>query len=284
MENIVMTGVTSGFGIDWLYGLDANPEVTFFLLVRNKQKYTDLIAEQPLNNKAHIIECDLRSFDAIRAAVDHIKQLTDTVDTLVNNAGLWSDQPLSESIDNIESTLAVNHLAPYLLTGLLLPLLELAMQPRIINTASFRHKDANIDTQDIQLRLRFNAEQAYCNSKLYSVLFTQKLTKVLANTHIEAVCFDPGIVDTPMLRQGFPKSLVFVYPLFKRLIARSPAKGAETGIYLSNKANQIKNGGYYKDINLKNTSQLAKDPAIVEWLWKQSEKLSRYTYPVSQPV
>lgn len=237
MENIVITGATSGFGVNWLYLLDKTKKCRFFVLGRDKARFDKLTRSQPLQNKVSFIQCELDSLVSIGNTVDEIKKKAGAVDYLINNAGVWSSDDITMSKDDIELTLAVNQLAPYVLTGKLLPLLKKSESASIINTASFRHKDAKVALHDIELRHNFDAEQAYCNSKLYTVLFTKKLAFLLRDRNISVNCFDPGIVDTPMLAQAFPKYLRSVFPLFKRLFARTPDKGAETGVFLTDKTN-----------------------------------------------
>lgn len=282
MKKVVISGVTSGFGIEWLYQLDLEIQAEFFVLARNREKFERLIRSRPLNNTVHLIECDFGSLASTDNAASKIGSLTEDVDILINNAGVWSADEITFSNDGIEITFAVNQLAPFVLTGKLLPLLEASSSARIVNTASFRHSDAIVNKTDIQLKDNFNAQLAYCNSKLYSVLFTQKLAKVLSNSNITVNCFDPGIVDTPMLEQAFPKKLSFLYSFFKRFIARTPEKGAETGVYLSISENcDGVSGQYFKDRKSKEVSKIAQDNALESWLWEESEKLSGYVFPQS---
>jgi len=282
MEKIVISGVTSGFGVEWLYELDVKKNAEIFVLARNENKFNALIKHRPLKNKVHFIECDFSSLKSIESAVGKIILLTESIDLLINNAGVWSGENIEFSQDGVEITFAVNQLAPYFLTGKLLPLLKKSPQSKIVNTASFRHSDAKIDKNDIELRNNFNAELAYCNSKLFSILFTKHLARRLSGSTVSVNCFDPGIVDTPMLKQSFPKKLSFLYPLVRRFIARPPKKGAETGVFLSNlETNKGISGEYFKDNKVKKVSVLAENESMAEWLWHQSRELSGYAYPDS---
>ena len=280
MQRIVITGVTSGFGQQWLYELDKQNEIEFFVVARNQSKLDNMLVQRPLRNPVQLIQCDLLSIDSITAAVQQIRNSTDSIDILVNNAGHWSGDAIEYSADGIESTLAVNQIAPFVLTGKLLPLLLKASNPRVVNTASFRHRDATPNRDDIQLTKSFNAERAYCNSKLFCVLFTQSAAARLSASGITVNCFDPGIVDTPMLKQAFPKKLRLLYPLVRRLIARTPHKGAETGVFLSvsSKYSGI-TGEYFKDQKTKRTSKLSKDKSLALWLWEETERLSGFSFP-----
>ncbi|MCF6437500.1 SDR family NAD(P)-dependent oxidoreductase [Pseudoalteromonas sp. MMG022] len=281
---IVISGATSGFGVAWLRELDDTQQAEFFVLARDRQKFDALVAQHPLKNPVHFICCDLSSLASIERASGVLRQTVESVDVLINNAGVYAKDALELSSDNIEMTFAVNQLAPYYLTGKLLPLLCQSAQPRIVNTASFRHSDAKLNTSDIELISQFNAENAYCNSKLFTILFTRYLAELLKDTTISVNCFDPGMVDTPMLRQAFPKSLLFLYPLVRRLIARSCEKGAQTGVFLSiADACDGVTGQYFKDKKVKKTSKQAYSKALARWLWRECERLSGYCYPTLSP-
>jgi NAD(P)-dependent dehydrogenase (short-subunit alcohol dehydrogenase family) len=279
MKIIVITGVTSGFGKEWLYELDQQPSIKFFVLARSANKFKGMLLDRPLKNESELILCDFLSMNSIHDAAQNILKKARRVDVLVNNAGHWSVPLYTKSKDGIESTLAVNHIAPFLLTGLLLPLLKISDCARLVNTASFRHKDAKLNQKDIQLKTNFNAELAYCNSKLFNVLFTKTLARKLKDTHISVNCFDPGIVDTPMLSKGMPSWLKLAYPLIRIVVARPPKKGAETGIYLSI-SDEVKHhtGQYFKDKKLINVSRLAELQSTQEWLWRASVEITQFEY------
>lgn len=280
MQTIAISGVTSGFGTEWLYALDSQLTSKFFILVRNIAKFHNLIKNRPLKNTFQIVECDFMNLSSVKNAATCIASKTESLSMLINNAGVWSNADITLSKDNVEQTFAVNQLASYVLTGCLLPLLSRSREGRIVNTASFRHKDAKVNKQDIELRDSFNAEQAYCNSKLFNVLFTRYLAENYSSNGIVSYCFDPGIVDTPMLKQGFPKHLSFIYPAFRKIIARSPKKGAETGIYLCTESSEnLVSGEYYKNMRTKPVSNQAKNKDLAEWLWMQCEQISGFTYP-----
>lgn len=281
MRNIVMTGVTSGLGIDWLCELAKAKEDKIFALARNRDKFDEMKQFKNLGENVVFTQCDLSSLSSIMQAIESIEREVDEVHLLINNAGVFAQEKIENSMDNIEMTLAVNQIAPFYLTGKLLPLMRRANTAQIVNTASFRHKDAVIDTADIQLKSGFDPERAYCNSKLYSVLFTKKLGKDLAGSKITVACFDPGIVDTPMLDQAFPGRIKFILPIFRKLIARSTRKGAETGLFLSQPKDESASndsGAYFKDCKPIEVSASARDEELQNWLWSESERLSGISY------
>lgn len=274
-KHIVMTGATSGFGIEWIRKVDKEVQADFFVLARSKNKFDELIQQSTFQNTLHFIPCDLSSFQSIKDAVTLISKSINHIDVLINNAGVWSHDSRPTSKEGIELTFAVNHLAPFLLTQKLLPLLNNAAAPRVINTASFRHTDAVLSRQDMQLKNAFTAEKAYCNSKLFTILFTKTLAKKAPNIHVS--CFDPGIVDTHMLYEALPKKMLWLYPIIRRFIARTPQKGAQTGIQLTLSTHaQTESGGYYKDNKFGQLSQKAQDNSLAIWLWDESEKLIQF--------
>lgn len=282
-RKILITGVTSGFGVEWLYGLDAHESKTFggselFVVARNKEKFETMNADRPLKCKTHFIGCDLASQSSVKKAAASVMALTDHLDVLINNAGVFAGDTRQVTEDDVEVTLGVNQLAPYLLTGLLLPLLHAAPQGRIVNTASFRHSDAKISYDDIEMQQSYSAEQAYCNSKLYTVLFTQQLAERLKGSGVTATCFDPGIVDTPMLDLAFPKAIRFLLPIFRRFAARTPEKGAETGLYLSvAKDGALQSGRYFHNKKTKALAKVANNTSA-SWLWQECERLTGFEY------
>lgn len=281
MRNVVMTGVTSGLGIDWLCELAKYKEDKIFALARNQTKFNEIKKCNYLGENVIFTQCDLSSLSSIMQAVENIERKVDKVHLLINNAGVFAKEKIENSMDNIEMTLAVNQIAPFYLTGKLLPLLRSANTAKIVNTASFRHKDAVIDRGDIELKSGFDPERAYCNSKLYSVLFTKKLVRNLLNSNVSVACFDPGIVDTPMLDLAFPDKMKFALPIFRKLIARSARKGAETGLFLSRPNDENwpdESGQYFKDCRPIMTNSLAVDEELQNWLWAESERLSGISY------
>ena len=198
---------------------------------------------------------------------------TSCVDVLVNNAGsIFARRSLSK--DGYEMTFAVNHLASFLLTHLLLNTLKNGRQPRIVTTASNAHRGARILFDDMQAAGKYSAMGAYGSSKLANILFTRALAKRLQGTAVTATCLHPGFVQTSIGR-NFDMS-----PLLKNIIrllfrfGRSPEKGAETVVYLASSPQvQGASGGYYFNCKLTPPSPAAQDDGIAERLWQVSEHL-----------
>jgi retinol dehydrogenase 12 len=198
---------------------------------------------------------------------------TPRIDVLVNNAGgVFGKRTLSK--DGYETTFAVNHLAPFLLTHLLLNILKSGRQARIVTTASSGHRGAQISFDDLQATRKYSAMGAYGASKLANILFTRALAKRLQGTVVTATCLHPGFVRTSFGRDievsPFVKS---AFGLIARF-ARSPEKGAETVVYLATSPHvQGASGGYYVDCKLTRPSSAARDDNAAERLWQVSERL-----------
>jgi NAD(P)-dependent dehydrogenase (short-subunit alcohol dehydrogenase family) len=160
------------------------------------------------------IACDLASFASIRAAAAEIATRWPRIDLLVNNAGV---QHLHRTIsaDGIEATLAVNHLAPFLLTRLLLPSLEAAASARIVTVSSSLARWGRIHFEDLQLTRRYNGTRAYLQSKLANAMFTRSLAERLTTRGVGAVCVYPGLVATDLLRERWWWRAAWLRPLWR---------------------------------------------------------------------
>tara|TARA_R110002073_G_C9485949_1_gene580438 strand:+ start:2847 stop:3731 length:885 start_codon:yes stop_codon:yes gene_type:complete len=277
---VVMTGATSGFGVDWFQALSKNIDADFYILARNQDKFQSLVAASPrdIQNNIHFVPCELSSLKGIADAVSSVKGRVSSVDILINNAGIFPSDLPSLNDDNIELTFVVNHLAPLLTTLLLEEELNRSESARVINTSSFQHFNANLNLADINFsntdsnNTGYSAMLAYQNSKLCNVLSTRHLSTLLGK-NISVNCFDPGIVDTDMTKDAIPKILSWAYPLL-RVFFRDGIKGAETGVYLSIDETANNNtGGYYRDKRLKQPSAIAQSQTIAEQLHQISIKL-----------
>jgi len=209
----------------------------------------------------------------VRRLAEEVRARTPRIDVLINNAGgIFVKRALSK--DGYEMTFAVNHLAPFLLTRLLLGTIESSSPSRIVTTASNAHRGATIPFDDLNATRKYTAMGAYGISKLANILFTRALAKRLHATEVTATCLHPGFVRTNIGHNNE------VSPLFKRIFAfvsrfaRSPEKGAETVIHLATSPQvQGASGGYYFDCKLAAPSPAAQDDDSAERLWHVSEQL-----------
>ena len=271
----VITGGTDGIGKAAAYGL-AVQGAKLLVQGRDPDKGARAVAELKARSGNPAIEflpADFSSLADVRRLAAVIMEHTPRIDVLVNNAGgLFAKRSVSK--DGYEMTFAVNHLAPFLLTHLLLNTLKSASPSRIVTTASHAHRGAKILFDDLQATRKYSAMAAYGSSKLANILFTRALAKRLQGTGVTATCLHPGFVRTSFGRD------ISASPLLKRVFglisrfARTPEKGAQTVVYLASSPQvQGASGGYYFDCKLTPPSSAAQDDGAAERLWQVSEQL-----------
>lgn len=250
---IVMTGGTSGLGKVAVCEL-AHKGARLFVLCRNNDKGEMLqkeYHEQYKHGKGSIttIPCNLSSFPSIVAACIDLHSKVNTVDMLINNAGIMNFQ-FKETADRIEETWQVNLLAPMLISHLLIDLLSTSESAKIIFTASALHQ-GNINFQDLENRREFNGVRAYRQSKLGLILQCRYLGQKLAPTNIGVYCQHPGLVRTSLGRDAgwFTKMIFF-------LMGTSPFIGSRNLLYLvETEKYNLTTGEYYADMKVTHTSK-----------------------------
>ena len=275
-KTCLVTGANSGIG--WAIAKDlAARGSRVLMVVRNREKGEAArakVSKSTRNQAVELLVCDLSSQRQVRDLAATVVERYDQLDVLVNNAGLiLADRILTE--DGIETTFAVNHLAPFLLTNLLRERMEDGAPSRIVTVASGVHHGGKIDFDDPSGEHGYSAWQAYSQSKLANILFTRELARRLHGTGVTATCLHPGMVRTGFCRQG-PDSFYF-RNWFGRLLLLSPAKGADTAIWLAT-AQEVEgeSGGYYRKRQLINPSQAACDEHIAHRLWRLSDQLTEF--------
>ncbi len=207
---------------------------------------------------------DFASLAGVRALAATLLERCPRLDVLANNAGLILPRR-EDSADGYEMTFAVNHLAPFLLTNLLVGRLA-DSAGRVVTTSSDAHKRGRIHEDDLQLR-RFGRWKAYCQSKLANVLFTSELAR---RTGLPATCFHPGLVRTDFGRGSFVKVLSNVI----RPLYRTPEQGAETLVWLAtDPEGAAPTATYYADSAPGKPTATATDPELARRLWGTSATL-----------
>ncbi len=179
------------------------------------------IREKSGNDRIEFFLADLSLQRKVRRLAAEIEEVHDRLDVLVNNAGVFM-KVRRLTADGIETTFAVNHLAPFLLTNLLLGHLKKSVPSRIITVSSIAHRAAQVDSSNLLGERRFDGFEAYSLSKLGNLLFTYELSRKLKGSEVYANALHPGVVRTKLLRAGFGD-----YP------GDDPRKGAETSIRLA---------------------------------------------------
>lgn len=268
-KHVLITGATSGIGKEtaWAMG-NLGAKISF--TGRQKERDLKLAGEfrhKTGNREIHFHYCDLASFDSIAGFVSEFKKTNQTLDILINNAGIWNAKKVS-SRDGIESHLAVNYLAPFLMTRLLLPLLESSTSARIINVTSGIHFRGKLDLDDLEFdRRKWRSIDAYTQSKLCNILFTKSLARKLAGSQISTYSIAPGWVNTGLFRDAHPMA-----KLSASLMATSPRKAARGLIHLVTAAELGEvSGEYFAGMNMRKSSPASYDEQLADKLWIKSE-------------
>ncbi|HMA03443.1 MAG TPA: SDR family oxidoreductase [Gemmatimonadaceae bacterium] len=266
----VITGATAGIGRETALGL-AKLGATVVIVARDPQKAArtvDEISRATGNGNVESVRADFASLNSVRAAAADIRTRYDAIQVLVNNAGVANKyRTLSE--DGYELTFAVNHLAPFLLTRELLPLLLAGAPSRIVNVSSGAEAYGPIDFDDLQSEKGYRGFAVYGKTKLMNVLFTYELASRLSGTGVTANCLHPGTVATDMLRQ-LPR---WLYALISPFLS-TPEQGAETPVFLASSPSvDGVSGGYYEKRKAKRSSRRSYDASARQRLWAISEAL-----------
>jgi NAD(P)-dependent dehydrogenase (short-subunit alcohol dehydrogenase family) len=208
----------------------------------------------------------------VRRAAGEILAACPRLDVLVNNAGAIF-MTRTTTADGLESTFAVNHLAPFLLTNLLLARLRESAPSRIVNVASRAHTRSGIRFDDLEGKKSYRGFQAYAQSKLCNVLFTYELARRLDGTGVTANCLHPGVIAS-----GFGKNQPGLFDLGVRIVApllTSAEKGARTSLYLAESSEVQGVSGKYFDSDTREirSSKVSYDGEAQKRLWEISEKM-----------
>ncbi len=271
----MVTGANSGIGKATALGL-ANLGATVVMVCRDRGRGESAqkeISQRSGNTSISLLVADLASQKSIRQLAKEFTETHPKLHVLINNAGVFlTKRTLTE--DNLETTFAVNHLAPFLLTNLLLEILKMSAPSRIVTVASDAHQGAEINFDDLQSEKHFNGFNAYSQSKLANILFTYELAKRLNAAKLTANCLHPGVIRTNLGRRQngilFRAGYTFVSLFFS-----SPMKGSQTVIYLaSSPAVDGVTGKYFVKKKERRSSTESYDDAVAENLWQVSAKLT----------
>ncbi|MDO8614360.1 MAG: SDR family oxidoreductase [Dehalococcoidia bacterium] len=277
----LITGASRGIGLEAavaLAGLGAG--VT--MVARDPARGAAALAEVKRRSGSEIVElmiADLASLQAVRQLAGEFRALHRELHVLVNNAGAYNAQR-SLTPDGYETTFAVNHLAPFLLTNLLLDALKAGAPSRIVNVASGAHRRATIDFADLNCERSYAGFRTYGQSKLANVLFTYELARRLQGTGVTANCLHPGVVTTGFGKNSNnPRPVRAFMSLFHTLgrpFLKSPAQGAATVVYLaSSPAVEGVSGRYFADSKAVPSSAASYDEVVARRLWQVSEEMTQ---------
>jgi NAD(P)-dependent dehydrogenase (short-subunit alcohol dehydrogenase family) len=269
----VITGATRGIGRATAEGL-ARLGATVVLIARRREDGER--ASRQIAGRAPVapavVTADLSSQASIRQAAIELRRLYPHLHVLINNAGVIP-QRREVTADGFEMQFAVNHLAYFLLTNLLLPQLEAGAPSRILNVSSGAHAHAMLDFDDLQAERGYQSKQVYSRSKLANILFTYELSRRLQGSGVTVNCLNPGVVATGMLADymGIPRTETGSGSTF----GAKPEQGAETSIYLASSPDvESVTGKYFEQKQPVASSRPSYDEAAARRLWEISERLT----------
>ena len=269
----VVTGASSGIGRVTALGL-AERGATVVLVCRNEECGGPVLEEIERlggSGSATLLTADLASQRQVRQVAAAFLERFDRLDVLINNAGVGGRGTRLVTDDGLETTFAVNHLAPFLLTNLLLDRVKASAPARVVTVSSAAHKNCTLDFDDLQGERRYSGLGAYSRSKLANILFTRELSRRLEGTGVTANCLHPGVVRTGIFR-NLPRWMRFV--LASPLVL-SPEEGADTLLYLATAAEVAGvSGRYFVRRKPVRSSRAARDAAAARRLWQASEALT----------
>jgi NAD(P)-dependent dehydrogenase (short-subunit alcohol dehydrogenase family) len=267
-KTIIITGASDGIGAAAARELSAAGDTV--VVVGRSQEKTAAIADEL---GADYFVSDFARLDDVRALAEVLLERYPRIDVLANNAGgIMGDRALTA--DGFERTLQVNHLAPFLLTSLLMERL-IESRASVINTASVAARlYGKIDLDDLGNEKKYSPNKAYGDSKLANILFTRELERRHGADGLSAAAFHPGVVSTGFAKENTTSVLRFVYGLFGRFLLTAE-KGADTLVWLARSApgSDWHSGRFYTKRKVSSTNPQADDAALAAGLWVRSAAL-----------
>jgi NAD(P)-dependent dehydrogenase (short-subunit alcohol dehydrogenase family) len=271
-KRVLITGANTGIGKWTAIGLAALG-ASVVLHARSAEKgraAQDEVRRRTGRADVDLLLADFSSLAEVRRLAGEVLERYPRLDVLVNNAGLISGRR-RESADGWELTFAVNHLAPFLLTNLLLDRIVASAPARIVNVASRAHLRAGIDFDDLDLRRGYQSMDAYSRSKLANVLFTRELARRLEGTGVTANCLHPGVVRSDFGSSGDLGGVMGLGWAVMQPFLLSPEQGADTSIHLAaSPAVANITGEYFDRRRVARTSTRARDMDAAARLWRVS--------------
>lgn len=273
-KTCVITGCNTGIGWETATAI-VRMGYDLVMLVRESEKSKnafEYIKKEAGKSNVRMYYVDLSSQKSIRSVAKRMLIEIECIDILINNAGvLKRNHHMTE--DDIEITMAVNFLAPFLLTNLLLPLIKKSDSGRIVNLSSELYKKGSFAIEDPSSNMKFNGNKEYANSKLMLMLITREFSKRLQKEGITVNCLHPGVAGTEAFRE-YPNWFNFI---LNKLITK-PSTVAESVVYLATE-NDLQNttGLYFYKKKPKEPNLQVLDEKLQIKAWEYAERLTRFT-------
>jgi NAD(P)-dependent dehydrogenase (short-subunit alcohol dehydrogenase family) len=275
---MLVTGASSGIGEATTARLAAmGHRVVMVSRDRTRgERARDRIQRAHSNASIDLLVADLSTTGAIRALADEYTSKFDRLDVLINNAAVMTSTRRATP-EGFEQQFFVNHLAYFLLTGLLLERLRSSQPARIVSVSSTAHSRGVIDFDDLQMAQHYRGYDAYANTKLMNILFTYELARRLEGSGLTANCLHPGVIRTGLMRGVSP----VLHALWQSMgkFFKQPSEGAETPVYLATSPEvEGVSGKYFRYCREFGTNRESYDRDMQLRLWEESERLSGFRY------
>lgn len=273
----LITGAGSGIGKATAVGL-ARMGATVVMVARDRDRGEEArveIAAASGNKKVDLMVADLSSQAQVRRLAQEVRTHHAHLHVLINNAGIARTRR-TQTVDGVETTFAVNYLAPFLLTNLLLDMLKASAPARIVNVAGDFHRKATIRFDDLMSEHDYDYQRANNQAKLALILFTYELSRRLEGTQVTVNCLHPGPVatDAPLKDPNLSGMAKWMYRLV-RVFFLNPEKGAATSIFLASSPDvEGVTGKYFIKQKAVKSSPESYDTAIARRLWEVSARLT----------
>ncbi|MEV6521708.1 SDR family oxidoreductase [Longispora sp. NPDC051575] len=273
-KSVLVTGGTGGIGratAEALAALGARVLITGRDTARTEAAAAGIRATSG-NTEVEALAADLSSQAEVRRLAALVLDACPRLDVLVNNVGgFWAHR--HETPDGLERTFALNHLAPFLLTNLLLDRLRASAPARIVTVASGAQSMGRLDFDDLQGAARYSGARAYNQSKLANVVFSYELARRLDGTGVTATVLHPGVVSTGFSAEDPSTLSRVVLPLIRPFL-KNPARGAATSVHLASAAEvEGVSGKYYVGLRPRTSSPASYDTGAAARLWRISADL-----------
>jgi retinol dehydrogenase 14 len=274
-STVLVTGGTGGIGLATAAGV-AGLGARVGIVGRDTNRAEAAAAAVRRNAPQATVDvfvADLSSQAEVRGLAAEVSSVYPSLDVLVNNVGgYWAHRHVT--IDGLERTFAVNHLAAYLLTDLLRGLLVASTPARVVTVSSHTHATGRIDFGDLQGERTYNGGHAYDQSKLANILFTYELARQLNGTGVTSNVLHPGVVKTAFGGEDLGRMMRAMLPL-ARPFMKTPARGARTSIHVASAPGLAGvTGTYFVNAAPKRSSSRSHDKALARRLWQVSAELT----------
>ena len=271
-KTVLVTGGTGGIGRATALGLAAMG-ANLAITGRDRDRAKDAAREiRAGGGRVDVFVADLSAQSEARRLADEVLTSLPRIDVLVNNVGgYWNTRHVTA--DGLEHTFALNHLAPFLLTNLLLDRLKETAPARVVTVSSNAQAMGRIDFDDLQGEESYSGSRAYDQSKLANVLFSYELARRLRGTSVTANALHPGVVSTSFGAED-PGHVQRMFVPFMRPFMKAPAQGAVTSVHVASAPDlQELTGRYFANSKLKQSSKRSYDQADAARLWQVSTNL-----------